>query len=261
MNTFNNEKNILKFFRRCETEEILLSTQDKSIKNMLHTILDDTEWKKWVDSSGKNELPPDYYCPENKIMMEIMRIDDHAYKNEQGKVINPTTSRESKIAKEIKKAIGGINDDTMILSNVDTGLAANEDHNYSYYKSNFIRVIEKHKAKINQYRNNHHDYKLIFLVFDESSGSYAQTRIKNSDIDMEAIKSIEGKPHIYCYDKAFLEVFKDTDIDYFIWYAPYKNFQTDAEMVFLPKASIYDVKNMNFQMIEYDEDYMISLEK
>ena len=35
-------------------------------------------------------------------MMEVMRIDDHAFVNEKGKIINPVNARESALQNEIK---------------------------------------------------------------------------------------------------------------------------------------------------------------
>ena len=37
-------------------------------------------------------------------MMDVMRVDDHAFVNEKGKVINPTNAKESRLRKELKQS-------------------------------------------------------------------------------------------------------------------------------------------------------------
>ena len=215
----------------------------------------DREWIKWIDSSGKNEPPPDYYCPDKKIMMEVMRIDNHAFENDKNKIINPTISRESKVVREIKNELN-LSENVSVFANVDTELITYEDHNYRYYKKNFIRVIKKHKKKIQKYRENHEGYKLIFFLFDESSGVYGQMKNKKDGNQLIVGEMVQVQVHLHWVDQCFVEIINNLNIDYFIWYSPFK-IATGNQ---LPKVCVYDVNNMSLDMIEYNENCMISSE-
>ena len=41
-------------------------------------------WKTWIDASSKNALPPDFYNNKFKLMMDVMRIDDHTFVDKNG---------------------------------------------------------------------------------------------------------------------------------------------------------------------------------
>ena len=220
------------------------------------SIVDDKIWKtEWVDCSAKNDPPPDFYSESQKLMMEVMRIDDHAFE-QNGKVINPTIQRESMRAKELRKKLN-LSSDTQLFINSPTDLPSLQDHNYRFYKYNFKRVIEKHIEKIPLYRSNHPDYKLIFFVFDESS-MYCQTDIQNRIIKKD--EPVLGKPHVWYFDKAFIDVFMNSGIDYLIWFTPYKCDPLCA--ILQKKLGLYSLLACNqivITPIDYPEDYMMSL--
>ena len=59
-----------------------------------------------------------------------------------------------------------------------------------------------------------------------------------------------------------IKLIKESRVDYVVWYAPWKMLQIDGCNVFpLPKCAIYDVKNINDQiLVDYDNDRMVSFE-
>ena len=129
--------------------------------------------------------------------MEVMRVDDHAFMNEKGVLINPVNMRESKIQKEMRERIKEAQpeadlDSIKIVVNAVTDLPSTEDHNYQFYCANFQRALEKHIKKILLYRSNHPDKKLIFFVFDEST-AYVQVDdeelVKRGPIEGEYFKA------------------------------------------------------------------------
>ena len=75
---------ILDCYRLIDTPKIYLGNKltcikiDKSLTGIISR-------KKWINSSGKNDPPPDFYNDKKKLMMDVMRIDDHAYINKKGK--------------------------------------------------------------------------------------------------------------------------------------------------------------------------------
>ena len=51
------------------------------------------------------------------------------------------------------------------------------------------------------------------------------------------------------------------DIDYLIWMTPYKRYQYNSDELPLPMATVYDLKHIDHELIEYDEKRMVSSEK
>lgn len=152
----------------------MLLNDSVAVREIFASIHDPEEWKLWSDSSGKSDPPPDFYNDKLKLMMDVMRIDDHAFESKNGKIVNPTNQRESVIQKQIRKS--GLLDSFPNVKNVIvtavTDLPTDEDHNYKFYYSNFERVLMKHNNQIDLYGKNHPGYKTIFLVLDESSAYF-----------------------------------------------------------------------------------------
>ena len=72
-----------------------------------------------------------------------------------------------------------------------------KNHNYDMYYNGFKRTVTKHINKISNYKSNHPNAKCIFLVFDESSGTYYEN---NGNKD-------QGILHYHFMDKNFIDVF------------------------------------------------------
>ena len=244
------EIDFIEDFRMIPSEQIAMIGNEEEIDKIIDIIkISDN----WIDSSGKDQLPPDFYNDKDKIMMEVMRVDDHGYKK-HGKIINPTYRKENQIRKELEeKGFDKLFPNVKLIANVDTGLPTKEDHNYGYYYNNFERTIENHCEKIKNYRENHVGYKLVFFIHDESTAY----------IDAESTDGIGayGRPHVFFFDKRFVECFMKKDIDYLIWMTPYKRYQYNSDELPLPMATVYDLKHIDHELIEYDEKRMVSSEK
>lgn len=252
MKLFNDENKILELFRSVKTNEVCVFNEENA--KIFNTIHDENQWRNWIDSSSKAALPPDFFSDEFKQMMDVMRIDDHGYKNKKGKVVNPTYSRESKVEKELEKYF----DTDYMFLNVDTGLQTKQDHNYSFYLKNFKNIVGNHISKIESYKENHPDYKVFFFLMDESS-AYFDSKVDFSNDHIVLDQLVEGKPHIYFLDENFIEVLRHSEIDYFIWFAPFKRFKSQ-ENIQLPKVCFLNVKNLEIETIKYDSDSMNSVE-
>ena len=81
MNRYDKEINIINDFQELDTKEIFLFNNGVSIKRVFKSIYNKRRWKNWIDSSSKKDLPPDFYNDNLKLMMDVMRIDDHAYED------------------------------------------------------------------------------------------------------------------------------------------------------------------------------------
>lgn len=72
---------------------------------------------------------------------------------------------------------------------------------------------------------------------------------------------IAGKPHLFFWDKNFVNVFLHSGIDYLIWYAPYKLLRTSQGIFELPKVVMFDCKTGNYDnLIKYNEERICSSE-
>lgn len=247
------EKNLVEMIHMLQPQNIYFPTGESS-EDVFNHIYREENWLKWTDSSGKDEPPPDFYCDDLRFMMEVMRVDDHSHKNKKGKLINPTTSKERTLEKELRNS--GIMDNfpqAQLLITTATDLPTEQDHNFAFYRKNFTRIVEGHKSKIEQYRKNHTGYELIFFVFDESTGYY--------------LDNGKQEPHYWFYDAEFLKVIDNSDIDYFVWYTPYKQLlYQDGEKVLrlpLPELCFFEVQAIaeTIKTISYDEKFMVSTEE
>ena len=259
MNNFDDESNILDYYRTgYDPREVYLLAANAASESIAAWIVDESIW---LDSSGKDAPPPDFHSPQHSLMMEVMRVDDHAYKNKKGKVVNPTNMRESQLQRELEQA--GIHEIApnlqQVFCNAVTDLPTHEDHNYTFYRKNFVRAVEKHIEKIPLYRKNHPGHKLIFFVMDEST-AYLQAESEQHIRDFVVPgQCTSGYPHQHWKDRAFLSPFVDADVDYLVWYTPFKHMQIDGGGVLpLPTTCLFDLKNDKLELEEYNEDMMVS---
>ena len=70
---------------------------------------------------------------------------------------------------------------------------------------------------------------------------------------------IKGKPHYLFWDNSFVNILKKLNIDYLIWYAPFKYYEVPLgeEKSDLPEVCVIDIKNIN-QNGSYLNSYDIS---
>lgn len=260
MTYFEKEENLvemLQYVPYCQTLLLPNRIKDRKVFSKIHN---QQKWKThWINSSAKNALPPDFYSDKYKLMLEVMRVDDHGYKK-NGKYRNPTYERERELENNIRGCVsderGYISSDIFIVAN--TGLPSEEDHNYNFYLENFKRVIEKHRKKIAKYKQNHPGYKVLFYVFDESS-AYFLAKDKTAKTPKPG-EIVLGEHHLYWRDKAFLSAFMETEIDYVIWYTPFKMIATVEPCIELPKVCFFYCKKQIEKNIEYDIERMVSVE-
>ena len=207
MNNFDDENRILELFQGYEGNVAFLPEINEESVDIYEKLHDIDNWSKWIDSSGKKDPPPDFYSDAFRLMMDVMRIDDHAFVSGNN-VINLVNTAESKIQEEIEQsglleALPNIKNRFVIpYMREDT----EEDHNYTRYYENFKRTIEKHNSKINRYKNNHPNFKTIFFVMDESS-AYCEVKQKSDGLHKVGDQLV-GKPHFHYEDKRFIDVIK-----------------------------------------------------
>ena len=257
------ELHIFEMFRSCNTKGILFATDKKPEdcpEFAAFAAAFGGDMKLWMDTSGKADKTPDLFSLEYETMIELMRVDDHAFVNENGKVINHAASADSKRFKElVDRGFLETYPNASIIITGDTGLPTLEDHNYQRYKANFERVVKDHISKIPTYRNNHPECKyLIFLIFDESCGYFeAETVPKEFKKGMMC----RGRPHLWPLDENLVNVFSGSDVDCVIWFTPYKYAESRFFPEGLPIVSVFFKSEGRWRIIRYDESHMVPAEE
>lgn len=264
MKTLNDECVLVNRLRDEDVDRIVTVGNEKECKHIINCLLDDKNFKCWVENSGKSDPPPDYYSDQFNLMMEIMRVDDCAYVNSKNKVVNKTLQAENLIIQEIRNKFPEFNNSNFtIITNSNSGLETFEDHNYKRYYENFNRVIKKHKESIPIYKKNHPNHKLIFYVYDESTAYIEvanESSVKPNYQYQELI--FAERLHEFYLDNRFTEVIRNCGADYVIWYAPNKYVNAkDVGLLDIPKVIVYEVKAINCESeFKYNENLMISCE-
>lgn len=256
-----NEIDFIRCVQDIENNEIFFPIESESAIEVLQEIHSTKKWERWLDSSGKKDPPPDFYSPDYCLMMEVMRVDDHERKNPKGTVINPHNMHNRELSHKLQEC--GIIDQfpkSQIHIVGRTDLPYYEDHNYTYYTKSFKRILQKHITKIPLYKRNHPNYKVVFLVFDESSAYFESSSSINRQEECVENHIYSGIPHLFFEDEAFLEVFIDKGIDFLLWFAPYKRFENLDPPIELPKLCVYDLSIDGFRKTKYDENRMVSVE-
>ena len=92
MNRFDDEDKIISQFQEVNDNEVMFATQSETIESVYLSIHTKALWSNWINSSGKSDPPPDYYSPQDELMMDVMRVDDHAFVDKKGKIQNPTNA-------------------------------------------------------------------------------------------------------------------------------------------------------------------------
>ena len=232
MDIYDNESEIIRAIQNVAPSSVMFAPECTTESEALYWSIKDTvQWNQWCNSSGKADPPPDFYSDSHGFMMDVMRVDDHGYISSKGKLV----------------------------MTVDTQLPTPEHHNNDYYHDNFVRTVESHKKKIPNYKANHPNLKTVFFVFDESS-QYMQVSKKISNPRVGT--SVMAMPHLWWTDAEFVSSVTNSDIDFVIWFTPYKHcemYDQDRKPVTLPVVTIIDTKQI-IDTFKYNRDLMESVE-
>ena len=243
------------------SQTALIPNPTPELESIVHKVCDKENWDKWIVSSGKSDPPPDFYSDEYRLMMDVMRVNDHEQKGKKGKLYNPSMAHEKEMLRELEQA-GILKQfpNAKVFLNGDTKLPTHEDHNYTLYLKNFSRVIRNHIDSIPLYKSNHPGYATVFFVFDESSAYFEADHPIDFKKQVHQGDMLSGRPHLFFADENFLDVFVNQGIDYLFWYTPYKMFEMISPPLTLPTLCGFDLSNKDFSRIKYDKTKMSSVE-
>ena len=180
--------------------------------------------------------------------MEVMRIDDYLNVDNQKHPFNSASKANNLLRKCLGEKYKNERNDISVYYTVDTSDPAK--FNYAGYLQNFEKVILKHSKKIDKYHENHPECKeLIFMILDET-GTYfqrfdTQNQSREKTIDNSLKKS---KPHLWYKDRNFIEIIKNSNADYVIWFCLNKKRN--------PAVCIFDVKGFRGKGKSYNPSLM-----
>lgn len=92
------------------------------------------------------------------------------------------------------------------------------------------------------------------LAYFEVNDSYDAAREKKFG------EMVLGYPHFHYKDRKFISIFDNTEIDYLIWYTPFKFIDTSVGQLDLPEVCVFDIKRFTLQYKNCDDKYMHSAE-
>lgn len=255
MKLFDSEASILQYFRDTyRADATACFPESDEVESIVNATLNESIW---VDASSKTNTPPDFYSDSSGLMMEVMRVNE----SERKKNYNPVMQREREIYHELKQSglLDLLPNDKTIIINAKTDLTTDEHHCYEFYQRHFSRILNNHIKQIPKYRKNHPGKKLIFFVLDESEHYFETTTSKELILPNQGLEVNNVRPHCFFLDDAFVKTFITADIDYLIWFTPWKTMkaiQTNAPE--LPQTCVYDITNFSFETVEYDPEYIIT---
>ncbi len=263
------ETEIIEFFQDPVRQNSVFFLTESSLEHCAYNAIQNSaQWKKWTDASAHDAPPPDFYSDKMRLMMDVMKVEDHSHESKKRKLINPLAVEEQRMRKELEET--GILErcpNAHVICNAKTDLPTNEDHRFEWYQENFRRVVEEHNRKIPLYQKNHPGYKTIFFIFDEST-AYAQLHAGRMVCAPEqGQKERIFRPHSHAHDAFFQNVIKKLSTDVIIWFSPYKSFPAfsigDMRFSSIYETAVIDVKklkNGRTPAIQYPQGLMISSE-
>lgn len=257
MNFFDKEIKIIEKLQLTERREILFVNKSYEAKAFFSKLYCAKCFSHWINSSGKNELPPDFYSEEYRCMLEVMRVDDYAVCSQSPNAL------ESSFYKKCNRERRENGLPTLEEAGIDLfvipDMSKASENNYKLYVENFSWTVGSHVKKVANYRANHPGYKLGFLIFDEAPG-YVVLKKRPDVIPHDKPIRVDGL-HWHFRDKNLIEVFLNSDVDFVVWMTPYKNLPRNPRC--FPTICIFDLsekRKRRIKMIDYAVDEMQCLE-
>ncbi len=229
---------------------LFVNCDNEESHNIVLCIICDDAWEKWFDNSSNTNHPPDFYSDFFKLMMEAMVVNDNEEILLEGNkqiILDREMMRQGQIKNDFVKYVrdNKLEDTFKHLGLFISTSQEPFEHSYTNYLSYMKRVVSEHVKKIDDYRRNHPGKKLIFFVYDTST--YYQYIMINHENEVNIIS------HEWFTDEKLLNNFKETNIDYLLWFTPYKRSDLDP---CLPLAVLIDIRK-EIDCQEYNPKYVV----
>lgn len=208
------------------------------------------KWSKWSVNNSHSAEPPDYFSQSLKLMFDVMRINDSetmiTTKRGKTRPYNPILKKEREQIRELKKYFPNVAEEN-ILVNVEPDGDYDKTHNYQNYYRHAQKVFSAHIGRIPRCRELHPGFKMGFLVMDETESYLQHKHIGDAvtPFDTNKIYQVLSTPHIPFLDERFMRCLIASDLDFLIWFMPYKHNEKMA--VQPPEVCFIDLKNKKTQ--------------
>lgn len=234
MNELDDENKILEMLRAVPYNKVCIFNDDTESKNIYESLIEKKD--QWMDNSGEKNIPPDFINNSESIMLEVMRVND---------TNSESNRRETQMYDEILKSgfLSAFPDakDVTCIPHVHS-------QSYKSYKESFKHALSKHNGKVEKYKNNHPGInRIVFFICDESE-AYFECQENYDGIFV-------GKTHFWFYDKFFVDILKEINVDLIIWYTPYK--VLERYDMNCPEVVLIKPRTFHSDIIIYDDDRMI----
>lgn len=208
---------------------------------------------KFVENSGHDTLPPDFYSDEFSCMFDVMRIND----SEIRKSYNPVKMRERQAEKDLRECglLDAVNPNVTVFINSESD--NDDEHTLKNYIKNCNRVMSEHIKKIAIWKSEHPNIKHKgLLIFDETE-CYFEGYVQHVYADQYVFIWDAKHPlvlHKPWLDLSFVKNAYESDLDFIIWFCPYKSHgslwqQTHYDY---PDLVILDTRFSRTNYIQYD---------
>lgn len=203
----------------------LLLTQNNFEKRIFNAVT--KQWSKWTANNSHSAEPPDYFSQDLRLMFDVMRINDSettiTTKRGKTKYYNPILEKEQTQIHEIKKSFPNMLDENIFVNVAPDG-DYDKIHNYQNYYKHAQKVFAAHISRIPKCKELHPKFKMGFLVMDETESYLQHKSIVDavSPYDSSKTYQVLDTPHIPFMDERFMRCLIDANLDFLIWYMPYK---------------------------------------
>lgn len=215
---------------------------------------------KFTENNGHDALPPDYYSNEFSCMFDVMRVNDSEIK----KSYNPVKIRERNAEKDLKESglLDKINPNATVFVRSESDDV--REHTMKNYKRNCNRVMSEHIKKLYIWGKEHPNIKHKgLLIFDETE-CYFEGYVRYAFADQYKYMWDATKPlvlHKPWEDKSFIENAYNSDLDFIIWFCPYKTHGALSQYTIhnnYPDLIILDTRFQRQNYTSYNESMLES---
>ena len=101
LSTCSDEEIILAIFRKTFARSIKFCHDNNKthFARIINSLVDRKRWEKWKNNSVNTNFPPDFVNNDEKLLLEVMRVDHYTYLDDKGNVRNKNTENIGKIVR------------------------------------------------------------------------------------------------------------------------------------------------------------------
>ena len=186
-------------------------------------------------------------------MIEFMNVDCETT-DEYGRPQCPNSEKVGTIMREFGTLIDFTGVQELNVFTTPSNKDSQTTDTYQNYLNGFERVVSKHLQKIPEYRKEHPSFKLGFAIIDYTLPYYS-CESEEAVKDFKMHKQVIATLHKWANDRAFTGKLLNEDLDFVIWYTPFKVQIEDGKNQ-LPSLFFINPKS-NIELIDYNPDLMI----